>query len=64
MSIESRLERLERARDEREGRVRFRVIVPPKCSREEWERRYGGPSRDGVPSFTVRLNHHDGGEGE
>lgn len=38
MSIESRLERLERAPDESDDRVRFRVIVPPKMTREEWQR--------------------------
>ena len=36
MNIKSRVERLERAGEPEGARVRFRVVVPPKMTREEW----------------------------
>lgn len=54
MNVRGRIERLEGAA-RLAGAVRFRVIVPPKMSREEWQRycreRPGGHSR-----FTIDLD--------
>ena len=36
MNVKSRVERLERTGGSEGERVRFRVVVPPKMTREEW----------------------------
>ena len=48
MSVESRVKKLERRRDERDERVRFRVIVPRKLTREEWQRKCRETGRTGA----------------
>ena len=58
MSLRSRLEKLEaeaRRRDEA-GAVRFRVIVPPKMSRKEWQERVREWQRTGERVFTIDLD--------
>lgn len=55
----SRVERLEQASAARDARARFRVIVPPKMSREEWERRARTPG-----GFTLKLDNAGVFEGE
>ena len=57
MNLQNRVEKLERdAGQGPDGRVTFRVIVPPKMTREEWERRCRESAQRGEPFFTVRLN--------
>lgn len=61
MSLESRLERLERRDEEADGPFRF-VIGPPivAATREEWEREFARrereAAREGRRIFTIRLD--------
>ena len=54
MNVKSRVEKLERERGDDEP-VRFRVIVPPKMTREEWDRQAREFGRAGSRVFTVDL---------
>ena len=65
MNLQNRVERAERERAGDEL-VRFRVIVPPKMSREEWERQVREFGRAGSRLFTVDLTGagRPGGEDE
>ena len=53
VSVKIRVERLERERGGDEARVRFVVVVPPKMSREEWDRQARELGRAGSRVFTV-----------
>ena len=58
MSLRSRLEKLEaeaRRRDEA-GAVRFRVIVPPKMSRDQWQR-YARTRHADASHFTLDIDN-------
>ena len=55
MNLKSRVEKLEGAGIADEGRVRFRVIVPPKMTREEWAAHVREMQACGSRFFTVDL---------
>ena len=56
MNVKSRVERLERGRVGDSEAVRFRVIVPPKMTREEWQKKCREWQRDGARVFTVDFD--------
>lgn len=63
VNLQSRVERLERAQISNDaGRVRFIVRVPPKISREEWQRQAREFGRVGGRVFTVDMDGAAGGE--
>ncbi len=66
MSIESRLVRLERQSGARAELFSFRVIVPPKMTREEWRQKCREMGRTGERVFTIDLDGANvfGGEDE
>ena len=62
MNVKARVERLERAGEPEAGRVRFRVVVPPKMTREEWAAHIREMQAQGSRFFTVDL--YGAGRGE